>query len=91
MENTESTHTAINVSWSKPLGGDAITTYNVSYKAHDVENYTSSNSVSHIASQSLYSTIIGDLYSGQLYNVKVWATNGAGEGEPATESLYTGR
>ncbi|CAK8684468.1 unnamed protein product [Clavelina lepadiformis] len=78
--------TQIQVKWSPPIGGDAVSSYVIDWRpTSDVTN-TASATVSHINGTMSYVYVIENLTPGKSYDVSVTAANAAGFGEPSSTS-----
>ncbi|XP_076806429.1 fibronectin-like isoform X1 [Clavelina lepadiformis] len=79
--------TQIQVKWSPPIGGDAVSSYVIDWwPTSDVTNAVSAATVSHVNGTMSYVYVIENLTPGKSYDVSVTAANAAGFGEPSSTS-----
>ena len=84
--------TQLEVSWTKPTGGDAIDEYIVQWKSGsetfaDAETENREQTVAHVSGTTTYDATIPDLENGTEYTVHVIAKNESGQ---ATSDTKTG-
>ena len=81
----------LEVSWTKPVDGDAIDEYLVQWKSGnetfaDAETENREQTVAHVSGTTTYETIISGLDNGTLYTVQVIAKNESGQAISDTET-----
>ena len=90
INSSNGTH--LNITWTKPTGGENISNYVVEYKKPIDIDFTIQY-VPHVVDDDrrFYSLLLSGLEPGGLYDIKVAANNTAGEGTAYIERYLTGK